>query len=68
MDWDLLRSSLGPIVRGAILGTIPLSLASFAIGLVIALVIALMRLSRSRVLSGTARAYVSVIRGTPLLV
>src|SRR5919205_1098375 len=68
MDWDLLRSSLGPIVRGAILGTIPLSLASFAIGLVIALVIALMRLSRSPVLSGAGRAYVSVIRGTPLLV
>src|ERR671921_914402 len=68
MDWDLLRSSLGPIVRGAILGTIPLALASFAIGLVLALVIALMRLSRSRVLSGLARAYVSVIRGTPLLV
>jgi cystine transport system permease protein len=68
MDWDLLRSSLGPILRGAILGTIPLALASFAIGLVIALVIALMRLSRSRVLSGAGRAYVSVIRGTPLLV
>src|ERR671921_486714 len=68
MDWDLLRSSLGPIVRGAILGTIPLALASFAIGLVLALVIALMRLSRSQVVSGLARAYVSVIRGTPLLV
>jgi L-cystine transport system permease protein len=68
MDWDLLRSSLGPIVGGAILGTIPLALASFAIGLVIALVVALMRLSRSRVVSGAGRAYVSVIRGTPLLV
>jgi cystine transport system permease protein len=67
-DWDLVRSSLGPIVRGAIAGTIPLALASFAIGLVIALVIALMRLSRVRVVSGLARAYVSVIRGTPLLV
>ena len=68
MDWDLLRSSLGPIVSGAIFGTIPLALASFAIGLVLALVIALMRLSRSRILSGAGRAYVSVIRGTPLLV
>src|SRR5919112_240907 len=68
MDWDLLRSSLGPIVRGAVLGTVPLTLASFAIGLVIALVVALMRLSRSRIAAGVARAYVSVIRGTPLLV
>jgi len=35
---------------------------------VIALVIALMRLSRVRLVSAVARAYVSVIRGTPLLV
>ena len=41
---------------------------SFALGLVLALVVALMRLSRVRVVSGIARAYVSVIRGTPLLV
>jgi cystine transport system permease protein len=68
MDWDLVRSSLGPIVGGAVLGTIPLTLASFGLGLVIALVIALMRLSRSRVASAVARAYVSAIRGTPLLV
>ncbi|WP_435742213.1 amino acid ABC transporter permease [Nocardioides sp. SYSU DS0663] len=68
MDWELVRTSLWPLVRGALLGTIPLSLASFAIGLVLALVVALMRLSRSRLLSGTGRAYVSVIRGTPLLV
>jgi L-cystine transport system permease protein len=68
VDWDLARSSLGPLLGGAITGTIPLTLASFAVGLVIALVVALMRLSRSRVASGAARAYVSIIRGTPLLV
>ena len=68
MDWELVGSSLGPLVRGAILGTIPLALSSFALGLAIALVVALMRLSRLRVVSGAARAYVSVIRGTPLLV
>ena len=68
MDWELVRSSLGPIVRGAVLGTIPLALSSFALGLAIALVVALMRLSRIRAVAGLARAYVSVIRGTPLLV
>jgi len=68
MDWELLRSSLGPIVRGAVLGTIPLALASFVLGLALALAVALMRLSRIRVVSWIARAYVSVIRGTPLLV
>lgn len=68
MDWELVRTSLGPIVRGAVLGTIPLTLASFGAGLVLALGVALMRLSRIRALSWLGRAYVSVIRGTPLLV
>ena len=68
MDWELVRTSLGPILRGAVLGTIPLTLASFALGLAIALGVALMRLSRLRAVSAAARAYVSVIRGTPLLV
>jgi cystine transport system permease protein len=68
MDWELISSSLGPLLRGALFGTIPLALASFALGLALALVVALMRLSKVRVVSGIARAYVSVIRGTPLLV
>lgn len=68
IDWDLVRASLWPMVRGALTGTIPLTLASFTIGLVLALVVALMRLGRSRVAAGVARGYVSVIRGTPLLV
>jgi len=68
MDWELVRSSLGPIVKGAVLGTIPVALASFVVGLGLALGVALMRLSRVRALSLLGRAYVSVIRGTPLLV
>lgn len=68
IDWQLVGDALGPMLRGAIFGTIPLALSSFALGLAIALVVALMRLSRIRVVSGAARAYVSVIRGTPLLV
>ena len=66
--WQLFLESFWPIVWGGLTGTIPLALASFAIGLVIALGIALMRLSGNRVVSGIARSYVSVIRGTPLLV
>ena len=68
MDWELISSSLWPLLRGALTGTIPLTFASFALGLALGLVVALMRLSRVRVVSGIARAYVSVIRGTPLLV
>lgn len=66
--WQLFLDSFWPIVWGAVSGTIPLALASFAIGLVLALGVALMRLSRNRVVSGIARVYISIIRGTPLLV
>lgn len=68
VDWELARSSLWPIVSGAITGTIPLAVSSFLLGLVIALVVALMRLSRTRIVAALGRCYVSVIRGTPLLV
>ncbi|MFM2719965.1 amino acid ABC transporter permease [Microbacterium mcarthurae (nom. nud.)] len=66
--WTLLLDSFWPMVLAGLRGTIPLSLASFAIGLVIALGMALLRLSRNVVLRGVARFYISVIRGTPLLV
>lgn len=65
---QLFLESFWPIVLGGLTGTIPLALASFAIGLVLALAVALMRLSKNPVLSNIARFYVSVIRGTPLLV
>ena len=68
VDWQLVADAAWPMVRGAVAGTIPLALASFALGLAIALVVALMRLSAVPVVSGAARAYVSLIRGTPLLV
>ena len=66
--WDLLLRSFWPIVGGAVTGTIPLALMSFAVGLLIALGVALMRLSKTWIVSGAARVYISIIRGTPLLV
>ena len=66
--WELVRTSVGPLLEGAVRGTIPLTIISFAAGLVIALLVALARLSRVPVLSWLARVYISVIRGTPLLV
>lgn len=66
--WTLMLDSFWPMVLAGLRGTIPLSLASFAIGLVIALFMALLRLSPNVVLSAIARFYISVIRGTPLLV
>jgi cystine transport system permease protein len=67
-NWELFVDSLWPLIGGAIRGTIPLALMSFAIGLVLALVLALMRLSSRRWLSSIARVYISLVRGTPLLV
>ena len=55
INWELVWSSLGPLLTGAIFGTIPLALASFSLGLLLALVVALMRLSRNRLVSAVAR-------------
>jgi His/Glu/Gln/Arg/opine family amino acid ABC transporter permease subunit len=66
--WQLILENLWPLAKAALLVTIPLTIISFAIGLVIALVVALGRLSSNAVIAGVARFYISIIRGTPLLV
>ena len=63
-----LREAAGPMLLGVLKGTIPLTIISFAAGLAIALAAALARLSGSRLLQAPARVYISLIRGTPLLV
>jgi His/Glu/Gln/Arg/opine family amino acid ABC transporter permease subunit len=65
---DLIGDNLWPMAKAALTATIPLTVISFAIGLVLALLVALARLSANAVLSGAARFYISLIRGTPLLV
>lgn len=67
-SWQVLQDEAGPMLVKLIAVTIPLSLLSFAIGLVLALLVALARLSTTRWLSWPAQAFISVIRGTPLLV
>ncbi|UNN04451.1 ABC transporter permease subunit [Rhodococcus opacus] len=56
------------MLKATVTMTIPLTIISFSIGLVIALLVALARISSIRPLSVIARFYVSIIRGTPLLV
>ncbi|NGQ96851.1 amino acid ABC transporter permease [Brevibacillus sp. SYP-B805] len=65
---QIAQSSFLPLVKGALTYTLSLTLLSFAFGLMLAIVTALARISRVSVLIGIARAYVSIIRGTPLLV
>lgn len=66
--WELFVNSLLPMIMGAIQYTIPLTLISFTGGIILALITAMMRISKSRVLQFPAAVYVSAIRGTPLLV
>lgn len=65
---QLVLDNLWPLARAALTMTIPLTIISFIVGLVIALAVALARLSPNVVLSNLARFYISIIRGTPLLV
>lgn len=66
--WELIGRNLWPMLRATVTMTIPLTAVSFVIGLVLALLLALARISSIRPLSWLARAYISVVRGTPLLV
>jgi L-cystine transport system permease protein len=63
----LLIQSLPVLMTGALL-TIKFALLSMVFGLAAAVVIALMGISTNRWLVAIARIYVSVMRGTPLLV
>ncbi|HEY4550844.1 MAG TPA: amino acid ABC transporter permease [Bacillus sp. (in: firmicutes)] len=65
---EIAKSSLQPLLEGAILNTIPLTIITFICGLLLAVLTALARLSSVKFLQIIARIYVSVIRGTPLLV
>lgn len=65
---DITKASFMPMLKGALFNTIPLTLITFIIGLALATVTALCRISGNRVLEWIARIYVSIIRGTPLLV
>jgi cystine transport system permease protein len=66
--WELIGRNLWPMLVATVTQTIPLTAISFVLGLVIALVVALARLSTIGPLSAAARVYISLIRGTPLLV
>ncbi len=64
----ILTDSFIPLLKAGLLFTVPLALISFALGLTLAFLTALARISSSKVLQSIARFYVWLIRGTPLLV
>ena len=64
----ILADSFFKILIPGLTVTIPLTVISFALAMVIAIVVALIQFAKVRVLKDIARFYVWVIRGTPLLV
>jgi cystine transport system permease protein len=66
--WSLIAANLWPLAKAAITVTIPLTAISFLIGVAIALLVALARLSPNPIFNRSAQLYISIIRGTPLLV
>ena len=67
-NWELFLHSFWPMVKAGIEYSIPMMLLSFGLGLVVALLVALGRMSKFKPLSMLCALYVWVIRGTPLLV
>ncbi len=65
---ELLIQSIPGLLIPGLTVTIPLTLVSFGLGLILALFTALVQIARVPVLRQIARFYVWIIRGTPLLV
>ena len=67
LDFGVVFDNLGSIVQ-AVGVTISLAFLAEIIGIVFGLAFALLKISRSRVLSSLAQVYIDFTRGTPLLV
>lgn len=65
---EILVNSFWPMLEAGIRFTIPLAIFSFIIGLILAVLTALARLSGVKILDFIARFYIWIIRGTPLIV
>jgi cystine transport system permease protein len=65
---DLMLSSLGPLLMAGLRFTVPLTILSFALGLILGLVVAVVRLFGPAPLAAFVTFYVWIFRGTPLLV
>lgn len=67
-QFGVMQRAFWPMLRQGLLYSIPLTLVSFAIGIVIAVLAALCIINRVPVLKQAAGLYVWIFRGTPLLV
>lgn len=65
---SLAISSFWPMLYAGLVFTIPITLISFSLGLLLGFIVALIRLYGPALLKSLVRFYVWIIRGTPLLV
>lgn len=62
-----LWQSYGPVYLGGLVGTLYLSFITILFSTLLGLIIALVRISKKRILTALSSAYIWVIRGTPIL-
>lgn len=66
--WGILTDSFPKLLKTGIEITIPLTVISFALALIIAVIVALIQYAKIRGLRQLCRFYIWIVRGTPLLV
>ena len=66
--WNILVDSFPKLLRYGVEVTIPLTILSFLLALVVAVIVALIQYANVKVLRQLCRFYIWIIRGTPLLV
>ena len=66
--WNILVDSFPKLLRYGVEVTIPLTILSFLLALVVAVIVALIQYANVKVLRQVCRFYIWIIRGTPLLV
>ena len=66
--WGILTDSFPKLLKAGVEITIPLTVISFALALIIAVIVALIQYAKIRGLRQLCRFYIWIVRGTPLLV
>jgi L-cystine transport system permease protein len=64
----ILLDSFFPLLKAGVMFTVPLTIISFFLGMIVAFAVAIIRVLNIKVLDKIVKFYVWIIRGTPLLV
>jgi L-cystine transport system permease protein len=64
----ILLDSFFPLLKAGVMFTVPLTIISFFLGMIVAFAVAIIRVLDIKVLNKIVKFYVWIIRGTPLLV